>query len=219
MEEETSIKETSTVPQNDFVFEETQITEMPKDENDTVPIESILDDVSTEMPTIDIPSTNITLIKDAYESGAIDEPTYSMYAYLAGHDPGELPLEYAMADAETLYDSTYELLYLAENWESLSTDMKSVLEPYLLPISDERSIYNPNKTEDDSSNNLVTITSHAAPRYTHQSKLFYIDDVPPKVTISEAIEIAKQYSTSDSSAFVNGILDAIYKEQKQIDDS
>ena len=128
---ETSIKETSTVPQNDFVFEETQITEMPKDENDTVPIESILDDVSTEMPTIDIPSTNITLIKDAYESGAIDEPTYSMYAYLAGHDPGELPLEYAMADAETLYDSTYELLYLAENWESLSTDMKSVLEPYL----------------------------------------------------------------------------------------
>ncbi len=47
------------------------------------------------------------------------------------------------------------------------------------------------------------------------AELFYIDDVPPKVTIAEAIEIAKQYSTSDSSAFVNGILDAIYKEQKQ----
>ena len=51
------------------------------------------------------------------------------------------------------------------------------------------------------------------------AELFYIDDVPPKVTIAEAIEIAIQYSTSDSSAFVNGILDAIYKEQKQIDDS
>jgi N utilization substance protein B len=51
------------------------------------------------------------------------------------------------------------------------------------------------------------------------AELFYIDDVPPKVTIAEAIEIAKQYSTSDSSAFVNGILDAIYKEQIQIDDS
>ncbi len=51
------------------------------------------------------------------------------------------------------------------------------------------------------------------------TELFYIDDVPPKVTIAEAIEIAKQYSTSDSSAFVNGILDAIYKEQIQIDDS
>jgi len=51
------------------------------------------------------------------------------------------------------------------------------------------------------------------------AELFYIDDVPPKVTIAEAIEIAKQYSTSDSSAFVNGILDTIYKKQKQIDDS
>jgi N utilization substance protein B len=51
------------------------------------------------------------------------------------------------------------------------------------------------------------------------AELFYIDDVPPKVTIAEAIEIAQQYSTDDSSAFVNGILDTIYKEQKQMDDS
>ncbi len=51
------------------------------------------------------------------------------------------------------------------------------------------------------------------------SELFYIDDVPPKVSIAEAIEIAQQYSTSDSSAFVNGILDTIYKGQKQIDDN
>jgi N utilization substance protein B len=45
------------------------------------------------------------------------------------------------------------------------------------------------------------------------AELFYIDDVPPKVTIAEAIGIARIYSTNDSSAFVNGILDAIYKEQ------
>jgi len=44
-------------------------------------------------------------------------------------------------------------------------------------------------------------------------ELLFIDDVPPKVSIAEAIEIAKKYSTEDSSAFVNGILDAIYKEQ------
>ena len=50
------------------------------------------------------------------------------------------------------------------------------------------------------------------------AELFYIDDVPPKVTISEAIEIATQYSTSDSSAFVNGILDTIYKEQKKMEE-
>lgn len=35
------------------------------------------------------------------------------------------------------------------------------------------------------------------------------DDIPPKVTINEAIEIAKKYSTSKSGRFVNGILDAV----------
>ena len=43
------------------------------------------------------------------------------------------------------------------------------------------------------------------------SEIFFIDSVPPKVSISEAIQIAKQYSTEDSSAFVNGVLDSIYK--------
>ena len=37
-------------------------------------------------------------------------------------------------------------------------------------------------------------------------------DVPPKVSISEAIEIAKIYSTADSPGFVNGILDAVYHD-------
>jgi transcription antitermination factor NusB len=35
------------------------------------------------------------------------------------------------------------------------------------------------------------------------------DDIPPKVTINEAIELAKKYSTENSGAFVNGILDRI----------
>ncbi len=37
-------------------------------------------------------------------------------------------------------------------------------------------------------------------------------DVPPKVSISEAIEIAKIYSTDESPGFINGILDAVYHE-------
>jgi len=40
-------------------------------------------------------------------------------------------------------------------------------------------------------------------------EFLYHDDIPPKVSISEAIEIAKKFSTDDSSAFVNGILDAV----------
>ena len=44
------------------------------------------------------------------------------------------------------------------------------------------------------------------------AEMLFIDDVPPKVSIVEGVEIAKVFSTKDSSNFVNGILDAIYNE-------
>jgi N utilization substance protein B len=39
---------------------------------------------------------------------------------------------------------------------------------------------------------------------------------PPKVVIDEAIELAKEFSTEQSPAFVNGVLDSILKEFRQI---
>jgi N utilization substance protein B len=39
---------------------------------------------------------------------------------------------------------------------------------------------------------------------------------PPKVVIDEAIELAKSYSTEQSPAFVNGVLDAMHKEHKAL---
>jgi transcription antitermination protein NusB len=41
-------------------------------------------------------------------------------------------------------------------------------------------------------------------------ELLYFPDIPPKVTINEAIEIAKKYSTEKSDKFVNGILDNVF---------
>jgi N utilization substance protein B len=43
-------------------------------------------------------------------------------------------------------------------------------------------------------------------------EIYFMEDIPPKVSISEMVEIAKIYSTEESSGFINGILDAIYKE-------
>jgi len=51
------------------------------------------------------------------------------------------------------------------------------------------------------------------------NEIYFTDDVPPKVSISEAIEIAKLYSTEDSSSFVNGVLDAIYKSKLANDET
>ena len=47
------------------------------------------------------------------------------------------------------------------------------------------------------------------------SEFLYFETIPPKVTINEYIDIAKEYSTQQSGQFVNGILDNIHKELVQ----
>lgn len=44
-------------------------------------------------------------------------------------------------------------------------------------------------------------------------ELLHRDDIPPKVSMNEYIEIAKKFSTEDSGSFVNGILDRIWRER------
>lgn len=44
------------------------------------------------------------------------------------------------------------------------------------------------------------------------SEFLYFETIPPKVTINEYIELAKEYSTQQSGQFVNGILDSIHKD-------
>ncbi len=46
-------------------------------------------------------------------------------------------------------------------------------------------------------------------------QLRFCPDVPCKVVINEAIELAKKYSTEQSPRFVNGVLDAVLKMLKQ----
>jgi N utilization substance protein B len=41
--------------------------------------------------------------------------------------------------------------------------------------------------------------------------LYYQQDIPQTVTIDEAVDIAKEYSTEDSYRFINGVLDGIIK--------
>lgn len=43
-------------------------------------------------------------------------------------------------------------------------------------------------------------------------EMLFRDDIPPVVSINEAIEIAKAYSGQKSARFVNGVLDRIQKE-------
>jgi len=46
-------------------------------------------------------------------------------------------------------------------------------------------------------------------------ELLYCEEIPPKVTLNEAIELGKRYGSEDSGSFINGILDRIQNEAVQ----
>lgn len=48
------------------------------------------------------------------------------------------------------------------------------------------------------------------------AELKYMEDIPFKVVIDEAVEIAKIYGADDSGKFVNGVIDAIYRDTCKI---
>ena len=44
-------------------------------------------------------------------------------------------------------------------------------------------------------------------------ELLFCEDIPPKVSINEAVDLAKKFGDTESGKFVNGILDKINKEE------
>ena len=40
-------------------------------------------------------------------------------------------------------------------------------------------------------------------------ELMHCEDIPPKVTINEAVDVGKKFGTEESGAFINGIMDSI----------
>ncbi len=47
-------------------------------------------------------------------------------------------------------------------------------------------------------------------------ELLYLDDIPSKVTINEAIEISKRFGAEESGSFINGILDRIVQSDERL---
>ena len=48
------------------------------------------------------------------------------------------------------------------------------------------------------------------------AEMIFLEDIPPKVSIAEGVEIARKYSTDESSSFVNGILDSVYHSLEEL---
>ncbi len=50
-------------------------------------------------------------------------------------------------------------------------------------------------------------------------EIFYLEDVPPSVSVNEAVELANKFSTHDSGKFINGILGKIIRDNFSTEDS
>jgi transcription antitermination factor NusB len=50
-------------------------------------------------------------------------------------------------------------------------------------------------------------------------ELLFLEEIPPKVSINEAIELAKRFGDIDSPRFINGVLDKIYKMESKRDNA
>jgi N utilization substance protein B len=48
-------------------------------------------------------------------------------------------------------------------------------------------------------------------------EVLFLEDIPPQVSINEAIEMGKKYGGTDSSRFINGVLDAVKKNNESRD--
>ncbi|MCP9452851.1 MAG: transcription antitermination factor NusB [Nitrospira sp.] len=47
-------------------------------------------------------------------------------------------------------------------------------------------------------------------------ELFWLDDVPPRVTLDEAIELAKRYGDDEAAKFINGLLDRVLMKEPRL---
>ena len=45
-------------------------------------------------------------------------------------------------------------------------------------------------------------------------EVLFLKDIPPKVSIDEAVELGKKFGTDESGAFINGILDTVYHSKE-----
>ncbi len=50
-------------------------------------------------------------------------------------------------------------------------------------------------------------------------EILFLPDVPPKVSIDEAVELARFYGTEGSARFVNGVIDSLYKREVKASDT
>ena len=89
---------------------------------------------------LDESATSYDKIYKSFESGDMDEEAYSTYTILSAYNPSLLPTEF-QGDYHYGLSIQGEIRYIIQHWSEISSDTKTLLEPYLVPLNDSRSVY------------------------------------------------------------------------------
>lgn len=117
--------------------------EMSDDDRDEMAEETErMDEIES---TDEMPETSYSLVFEAFESGEISEMDFSYYTVLSSYRPDLLPEEFSSAYPFGLTIQR-QIQYLVDHWDELDDDRVAEIEPYLVPINDERSIFNVKST-------------------------------------------------------------------------
>jgi len=136
----------------------------------------------------------------------------------AKNKPVQIPMTDDMtAKVDTMLDVAEKALFALEIAEFATLENQSEVQNYTIRIAEE---YKNHHAEIDSQiqkysngwdiSRLVKMDKDIL--RIAITELLYIKDTPVKVVVDEAVELAKKYSTEDSSSFVNGILAKVIVE-------
>ncbi len=118
-------------------------------------------------------------------------------------DVGGQPLEEIIAIARTESDATEDVwnfaVELARGAWAARQELDAIIVKYASGWTLERMA--------NADRNLLRLALY---------EVLYRDDIPQSVSINEAVELAKKYSTADSAKFINGILGSFSREPKTV---
>ena len=125
----------------------------------------------------------------------------ALYAYEIAHDPVEHVIKYVLAGLEDNKESHHFAKRLVVEAIKHNADIDKIIKGKVANWDFER----------------IAMLDRVILRMAI-CELKYFKEIPPKVSMNEAIELAKLFSTEKSGQFVNGILDAVFDDLRQADE-
>lgn len=119
-------------------------------------------------------------------------------------DMGGIPLDEVIGIAKTTSEAQPAVWVFAEELAQGAWNHRAELDVIISRYSEGWSV----ERMPNADRNILRIALY---------EIFHVDDIPQNVSINEAVELAKEYSTADSPRFINGVLGNVVRKELGVD--